>query len=61
MYPIENNETFYQVRALRSVTDNGVTYPTGATFVMEQSLADAHALAGIVEVVGRIDTADTTV
>lgn len=59
MYPTENNETFYQVKAMRAVTDNGVTYPKDALFVMEQSLADAHALAGAVEIIGRVDPADT--
>lgn len=48
-----------QVKALREVTDNGTTYPKGSVFLMEESLADAHAADGFVEIIGSVKVTPT--
>lgn len=54
MDEFDMSQVFYQVRALRPVTDNGVYYTKGKTFLMERSLAEAHAQERIVEILGRV-------
>jgi len=47
---------FVKVKALKPVSNNGKGYRPGAEFEMEESLAAAHAKAGLVERVGEVRT-----
>lgn len=48
------------VRALRQVQDNGVMYPKGKIFQMEESLARAHAAESVVEILGAVQVVPVT-